>query len=102
MKPLRCMSCGFTIRKFTLNSEQLPVYHDSAVYESGSGELRYCGNCLIHAQIILTETLGYATVLQMLNSGHNNRLKEFGRPFHRNRIMWALNRDESIASNGNA
>lgn len=102
MKQLRCMSCGFTVRKFQLNAEQLPVYHDRTIYESSSGELRYCGNCLIHAQIVLTETLGYATVLQLLNSGHNNRLKEFGTPFHRNRIMWALNWNESTAGNGNA
>lgn len=99
------MSCGFTARKFTLNSEQLPVYWDSVVYQSCSGELRYCGNCLIHAQIVLTELLGYATVLQMLKSEHNNRLKEFGRPFGpaaNNRIMWAVNYDESIVGNGNA
>lgn len=96
------MSCGFTIRKFTLNYEQLPVYHDSVVYQSCSGELRYCGNCLIHAQIVLTELLGYATVLHALKSEHNNRLKEFGRPFGNNRIMWAINYNESIVGNGNA
>lgn len=95
MRIIRCMSCEAAHRRPTYWHERVwetdqarPVFSDSTVYESGT--LRYCGNCLIHAQLILTDLLGYERVNQVLNSDLKNRLKDFGtpNPSHPNLIKW--------------
>lgn len=101
MRKLRCLSCDHANRLLLLRSDQRPVYHDFAVYESDSGGLRYCGNCLIHAQIVLTSLLGYAMIYEAVKSDTDNRIKSFGTPMGRTGIIWRINADESIVGRAN-
>ena len=96
MRVIQCMSCGTAKkrpgywREYGLRDDRdRPVFCDSKVYELGS--LRYCGNCLIHAQLVLTELLGGAdAVYEIINSPAPHILKDFATPnsSHPNRTFW--------------
>ena len=110
MKRVRCSTCELAKQRPNywndrvgfVDSQARPVYsHGHEMYELG-GRI-YCGDCLIHAQLILTNLLGEASIYQMLNSEHNNRLKDFATPNANStqRVFWRIDESRLITGKAN-
>ncbi len=113
MRIIRCMSCEVAGRRVgylkdfygVLNAYSERVFRSTEpVYQSARfPNLYYCGNCLIHAQAVLTELVGCESINQVLNSDLKNGFKELATPNPSipSRVFWHTTYIEMVSGLAN-